>query len=159
MTILALWLVGRFGRRPLLIGGVAGMVVALVLLGLAFELGSGGEGLAGLAVIALMVYVGAFAISLGPIFWILNAEIYPLKARGHAAGVGTTANWTSNFIVSLTFLPLLNELGEAPTFWLYAAVGIFTIFFCARLVPETKGKQLEEIEAIWQERVSGKASA
>jgi MFS transporter, SP family, galactose:H+ symporter len=158
-TIAALWLVSRYGRRPLLVVGVTGMVVALVLLGVAFEVGSGGEGLASLAVIALMVYVGAFAISLGPIFWILNAEIYPLKARGHAAGVGTMANWTSNFIVSLTFLPLLNALGSAPTFWLYAAVGVLTVFFCLRFVPETKGKQLEEIEAIWEERVAEKATA
>jgi sugar porter (SP) family MFS transporter len=155
-TVLALYLVSRYGRRPLLVIGVAGMAIALVMLGLAFEVGSGGEGLAGLAVIALMVYVAAFAISLGPIFWILNAEIYPLKARGHAAGVGTMANWMSNFVVSLTFLPLLNELGEAPTFWLYAAVGVFTIFFCLRFVPETKGKQLEEIEAIFEQRVEQK---
>jgi SP family galactose:H+ symporter-like MFS transporter len=158
-TVLALWLVSRFGRRPLLVVGVSGMVVALVLLGLAFEVGTNGEGLASLAVIALMVYVGSFAISLGPIFWILNAEIYPLKARGHAAGVGTMANWTSNFLISLTFLPLLNWLGSAPTFWLYAAVGLFTIFFCLRFVPETKGKQLEEIEQIWEARVAEKAGA
>jgi len=125
----------------------------------AFEVGSGGEGLASLAVIALMLYVGAFAISLGPIFWILNAEIYPLKARGHAAGVGTMANWTSNFLVSLTFLPLINWLGSAPTFWFYAAIGIFTVFFCLRFVPETKGKQLEEIEAIFEQRVADKAAA
>jgi sugar porter (SP) family MFS transporter len=155
-TVLALWLVSRFGRRPLLVVGVTGMVIALVLLGLAFEVGSGGEGLAGLAVIALMLYVAAFAISLGPIFWILNAEIYPLKARGHAAGVGTMANWTSNFLVSLTFLPLINWLGSAPTFWFYAAIGVFTVFFCLRFVPETKGKQLEEIEAIFKERVAAK---
>lgn len=158
-TVLALWLVSRFGRRPLLVVGVTGMVIALVLLGLAFEVGSGGEGLAGLAVIALMLYVAAFAISLGPIFWILNAEIYPLKARGHAAGVGTMANWTSNFLVSLTFLPLINWLGSATTFWFYAAIGVFTIFFCLRFVPETKGKQLEEIEAIFEERVADKAAS
>jgi MFS transporter, SP family, galactose:H+ symporter len=151
-TIAALWLVSRFGRRPLLVVGVTGMVIALVLLGVAFEVGSGGEGLASLAVIALMVYVGAFAISLGPIFWILNSEIYSLKARGHAAGVGTMANWTSNFLVSLTFLPLINWLGSAPTFWFYAAIGLFTIFFCLRFVPETKGKQLEEIEKIFAAR-------
>jgi sugar porter (SP) family MFS transporter len=155
-TVAALWLVSRYGRRPLLVVGVTGMVVALVLLGVAFEVGSGGEGLASLAVIALMVYVGSFAISLGPIFWILNAEIYPLKARGHAAGAGTMANWMSNFLVSLTFLPLLNWLGSAPTFWLYAAVGVFTIFFCLRFVPETKGKQLEEIEALFEQRVAKK---
>ncbi len=67
------------------------------------------------------------------------------------------ANWASNFAISLTFLPLLNWLGSAPTFWLYAAVGIFTVFFCLRFVPETKGKQLEEIEAIWEARVAEKS--
>jgi len=156
-TVLALWLVSRFGRRPLLFVGVTGMVVALIALGLAFEVGSGGEGLASLAVIALMVYVGSFAISLGPIFWLLNSEIYPLRARGRAAGVGTMANWASNFAISLTFLPLLNLLGNAPTFWLYAAVGLFTVWFCVRFVPETKGKQLEEIEEIFEARAAGKA--
>jgi sugar porter (SP) family MFS transporter len=153
-TVGSLWLIGRYGRRQLLFIGVTGMVLGLVALGLAFT----GDGSAGLSIGALMLYVASFAISLGPIFWILNSEIYPQKIRGHAAGVGTMANWFSNFVVSLTFLPLLKELGDSETFFLYALVGLFTIVFCARFVPETKGKTLDEIEAHWHEQ-TGRASA
>jgi SP family galactose:H+ symporter-like MFS transporter len=157
-TVWALYLVSRHGRRPLLVVGVSGMVAALILLGISFEIGSG-DLVTAIAIGSLMLYVAAFAISLGPIFWILNSEIYPLNARGHASGVGTMANWGSNFLVSLTFLPLINLLGSAPTFWFYAAVGFFTIFFCLKYVPETKGLELEEIEEIFEERAAVKAAA
>jgi hypothetical protein len=106
-----------------------------------------------------MTYVAAFAISLGPIFWLMNAEIYPLNVRSKAAAVGTMANWLFNFIVSLTFLVLIDALGRTGAFWLYAAIGIVTLWFCWKYVPETKGKRLEEIEEIFRQRVrdSGKA--
>ena len=71
-----------------------------------------------------MAYVASFAISLGPIFWLLNAEIYPLSVRSKAAGIGTMANWTFNFIVSLTFLLLIEALGRSGAFWFYGAIGI-----------------------------------
>ena len=71
------------------------------------------------AIVSLMAYVASFAISLGPIFWLLNAEIYPLGVRSKAAGLGTMANWTFNFIVSLTFLLLIEALGRAGAFWFY----------------------------------------
>jgi sugar porter (SP) family MFS transporter len=153
-TVLSLWLIGRYGRRHLLMIGVSGMVLGLLALALAFA----GDGSAGLSIAALMIYVASFAISLGPIFWILNAEIYPQKIRGHAAGVGTMANWLSNFAISLTFLPLLKALGDSETFILYAIVAVFTIFFCARYVPETKGKTLDEIETYWRQK-TGAAGA
>ncbi len=159
MTILSLWLLGRYGRRPLLFVGVAGMVIALAALGVAFQLDEGSTGSSALSIASLMVYVGAFAISLGPIFWLLNAEIYPLDVRAHAAGVGTMANWLSNFAVSLTFLPLLNALGTSETFWLYAAIGVLTLLFTFKLVPETKGKRLEEIEEIFERRTAAGGTA
>jgi hypothetical protein len=104
------------------------------------------------AVGALMLYVAAFAMSLGPIFWLLNAEIYPLKVRSKAAAAGTMANWTFNFIVALTFLPLIDLLGRSGAFWLYAGVCLATFVFCRVLVPETKGKPLEEITALFEAR-------
>jgi sugar porter (SP) family MFS transporter len=149
-TILAIWLLNRYGRRQLLFVGVSGMILGLVVLGLAFA----GDGSAAMSVVALMIYVAAFAISLGPIFWLLNAEIYPLRARSHGAGVGTMANWISNFAVSLTFLPLLNALGDSETFFLYAAVGVFTLWFCVKFVPETRGKRLEEIEEFFEAKAA-----
>lgn len=153
MTVVALRLLDRAGRRTLLMVGVSGMVVSLFTLGLAFEGGGGSTFDSALAIVSLMTYVASFAISLGPIFWLLNAEIYPLSVRSKAAGVGTMANWTFNFIVSLTFLLLIEALGESGAFWFYGGVGILTLAFCWKLVPETKGKHLEEIQAEFEARV------
>jgi MFS transporter, SP family, galactose:H+ symporter len=153
MTVLALRLLDRAGRRTLLIGGVSGMIVSLLALGAAFLGGGGGIGSSVVAIASLMTYVAAFAISLGPIFWLMNAEIYPLNVRSKAAAVGTMANWLFNFIVSLTFLVLIDALGRTGAFWLYAAIGVVTLWFCWKYVPETKGKHLEEIEEVFRERV------
>jgi sugar porter (SP) family MFS transporter len=152
-TLLALRLLDRAGRRTLLMIGVSGMVISLFTLGLAFT-GDGTTTLASVvAIVSLMTYVASFAISLGPIFWLLNAEIYPLSVRSKAAGIGTMANWMFNFIVSLTFLLLIEALGRSGAFWFYGAVGILTLIFCWKLVPETKGKRLEDIQAEFQARV------
>ncbi len=145
MTIVAMWLIDHVGRRPLLLTGIAGMILSLAVLGFVFRMPTGGA-LAWLAVITLMVYVASFAISLGPIFWLLIAEIYPLKVRGIAEGTAAGANWAFNFLVSLTFLTLIQILGSSWTFWLYAALAIASWFFSYYLVPETKGRTLEEIE-------------
>jgi MFS transporter, SP family, galactose:H+ symporter len=154
MTIVALRLLDKLGRRPLLMVGVSGMVVSLFCLGAAFQVSGGGSTAASIIAIgSLMVYVASFAISLGPIFWLLNAEIYPLSVRSKAAGVGTMANWTFNFIVSLTFLLLIEALGKSGAFWFYGAIGIVTLAFCWKLVPETKDKHLEDIQAYFQARV------
>jgi len=159
VTVLALRLLDRAGRRTLLMIGVSGMVVSLFVLGAAFT-GNGTSTFASvLAIGSLMVYVASFAISLGPIFWLLNAEIYPLSVRSKAAGVGTMANWTFNFIVSLTFLLLIEALGKSGAFWFYGAIGILTLIFCWKLVPETKGKHLEDIQAEFQARVDRRKSA
>jgi sugar porter (SP) family MFS transporter len=152
-TILALRLLDRAGRRTLLMIGVSGMVISLFALGAAFTGNSNSTFASVVAIGSLMVYVASFAISLGPIFWLLNAEIYPLSVRSKAAGVGTMANWTFNFIVSLTFLLLIEALGKSGAFWFYGAIGILTLIFCWKLVPETKGKHLEEIQAYFQARV------
>jgi sugar porter (SP) family MFS transporter len=151
MTLVSMWLIDRVGRRPLLLTGIAGMIVSLGALGYIFHLSKGGE-FAGLAVVILMFYVASFAISLGPIFWLLIAEIYPLKIRGLATGVAAATNWLANFAVSLTFLSLLKSLGPSLTFWLYGALAIGSWLFSYYLVPETKGRSLEEIEAIWQKK-------
>ncbi len=153
MTVVALRLLDRAGRRTLLMIGVSGMTLSLFTLGAAF-IGGGTSTFASVVAIgSLMVYVASFAISLGPIFWLLNAEIYPLRVRSKAAGVGTMANWTFNFIVSLTFLLLIDALGRSGAFWFYGAIGAVTLVFCWKLVPETKGKRLEDIQAFFQERV------
>src|SRR6058998_584478 len=148
MTIVAMFLVDRAGRRPLLLVGIAGMIVTLTALGLSFRYPSGQ--LAWIAVICLMGYVALFAISLGPIFWLLIAEIYPLKIRGLAEGTAATFNWGSNLLVSLTFLTLVEKLGASSTFLLYAFASVASWLFAYYLAPETKGRTLEEIEAFWR---------
>jgi MFS transporter, SP family, galactose:H+ symporter len=125
-------------------------VAGLGALGLAFALPQLSGSLGWIAAGSLMLYVGAFAVGLGPVFWLLISEIYPLKIRGLAMSVATTANWGANLLVALTFLTLIQMAGRAPTFWLYAVVGIGAWLFAWFYVPETKGKSLEEIEAHWQ---------
>ncbi len=149
LTIVALRILDRAGRRPLLLWGLVGMVISLGVLGAAFLLAGSSPIVAWLAVISLALYVACFAIGLGPVFWLLISEIYPLKIRGRAMGVATMMNWGSNLIVALMFLSLLHSLGRSATFWLYAVVGILAWFFVYRLVPETKGRTLEQIDASW----------
>jgi SP family galactose:H+ symporter-like MFS transporter len=150
MTIVSMWLIDRVGRRPLLLTGIAGMIVTLGVLGWAFHSNTRSEALSWLAVISMMVYVASFAISLGPIFWLLIAEIYPLQVRSSSEGLAATFNWGSNLLVSLTFLTLLQGIGAPKTFWLYGLCAIGAWMFSYRLVPETKGRTLEQIEQFWR---------
>ncbi len=152
MTIVSMWLIDRAGRRPLLLTGIAGMVVTLFALGYAFHAPMHGGSLATVAVICMMLYVASFAISLGPIFWLLIAEIYPTTVRSSAEGLSATFNWGSNLLVSLTFLTLLEAIGASRTFWLYGVFAIGAWIFSYYLVPETKGKTLEQIEEFWRKR-------
>jgi MFS transporter, SP family, galactose:H+ symporter len=155
MTILAMRLIDRVGRRPLLLTGIAGMTVSLGVLGFVFRTHSPSTGLGWLAMIILMAYVASFAISLGPIFWLLIAEIYPLKIRGIAGGTASGTNWAANLLVSITFLSLVQALGPSWTFWLYGLLAVASFVFAYALVPETKGRTLEEIEKSW--RFKGRA--
>lgn len=159
MTIVAMFLVDRAGRRPLLLVGIAGMIITLGALGLSFRISNPSGQLAWISVICLMGYVASFAISLGPIFWLLIAEIYPLKIRGLAEGTAATFNWASNLIVSLTFLTLVEKLGASSTFLLYAVASVASWVFAYCFVPETKGRSLEQIEAFWRERHHGHRTA
>ena len=89
-------------------------------------------------------------MGLGPVFWLVLSEIYPLGIRGQAMSVGTVANWGYNLIVALTFLTLTQVLGRPATFWLYGVIGIGVWLFAHFLVPETKGRSLEEMETHWR---------
>jgi SP family galactose:H+ symporter-like MFS transporter len=152
MTIVAMWLIDRMGRRPLLLVGIAGMVATLGMLGLAFHMSGKSSALVWLAVISMMVYVASFAISLGPIFWLLISEIYPLKIRSSSEGLAAAFNWGSNLLVSLTFLTFLQIIGPARTFWMYGFFAVAAWIFSYFRVPETKGRTLEEIEEFWRSR-------
>jgi sugar porter (SP) family MFS transporter len=157
-TIVSVRLVDRLGRRPLLLGSLAGMVVSLTVLGLLFA-GGLDSSTSWLALVALLLYIAAFAIGLGPIFWLLIAEIFPREARAAGAGVSTAMTWLGNFVVGLMFLPVASAIGEGPTFWIFAGVSLLALVFVARCVPETKGRTFTEIDAELRRRLSAARGA
>ncbi len=151
LTMVAIWLVDRAGRRVLLLTGLIGMAVSLCLLGLGFLLGTGAA-LGWLIAASLAAYVGFFAIGLGPVFWLLISEIFPLAIRGRGMSAATIANWLANLIVALTFLDLVDLLGRPGVFFSYAALTFGAFVFARVLVPETRGLSLEAVEALWIKR-------
>ena len=145
MTVVAVRYLDRIGRRPLLIGGMVGMIIGLAGLSTVFAIGVHGGG-AIFATIALAFYVGAFAVSLGPIVWLLIAEIFPLRVRGQAASIATMANWAANLIVAVSYLSVISAIGRTGTFVLYGAITVLSLVYVVAKVPETKGLSLAQIE-------------
>lgn len=145
MTIVAMRLMDSWGRRKLLLWGLWGMLVSLVVIGIGFMVQLQGA-LAYVIVIMVAAFVAFFAIGLGPVFWLLISEIFPLAIRGRGASIATIANWVSNMVVSGVFLDLLLAIGRGPTFLLYAAMTVLAILFTLWVVPETKRRSLEQIE-------------
>ena len=148
--VLAIFLLDRVGRRPLILIGVAGQIIGLAILGAAFQFQQLASFKSYAAVGGLVIYVACFAFGLGPIFWLLISEIYPLKIRSAAMSAVTVTNWAMNLVVAVTFLTLVAILGHAGTFWLYGVIAVAAWVFIYRLVPETKGKSLEQIEEHWR---------
>lgn len=147
-TLLALALVDRAGRRPLLLIGLAVQTLALAAVGLLFRAGAGGVPL----LVAVLAFIGAFAMSVGPIGWIVCSEIFPTRVRGRAMSLATLTIWTSCYLVAQTF-PMLNDhpaIGPTKTFGGYALFSLAGFLFVLALLPETKGRTLEEIEASWR---------
>lgn len=149
MTMVAMQLLDRVGRRPLLLIGFTGMVLSLSVLGLAFAVPRGSL-LGWIVVGSLMLLVGSWMVGPGTVVFVLLSEIYPLKIRGLAMSVATMVLWGSYLVVTLTFLTLTQLLGNSGTFLFYALLGIGAWLFVYFRVPETKGKSLEEIQAQWR---------
>ena len=145
-TFIAIGLVDRWGRKPILYTGFAVMALALATLGALLHAGVTGGASQIAAVAMLLVFIAGFAMSAGPMIWILCAEIQPMKGRDFGIAASTFVNWVANTIAGATFLTLLNTLGHAQTFWLYAVMNAAFIFLTLWLVPETKGVSLEQIE-------------
>jgi sugar porter (SP) family MFS transporter len=154
VTVLALSLVDRVGRRPLLLGGTAVVVLDLVLLGALYLLPSQTGVVGALVVMALCVYIAAFAASLGMGIWLINSEIFPTAVRGKAAGVGTVTHWSLDFVISLTVLTMIGLLSTTGLFWLYAVFGALGFVYLYRRLPETKGRSLEDVERSLRERAT-----
>lgn len=147
-TFVAIAFIDRLGRKPLLLIGTAVQTLALSMVGWMFYTQQSGVGL----LVYVIVFIAAFAIAMGPIPWILCAEIFPNKIRGRAMSVATFTIWFSCYVVAYTF-PMLNEspaVGPAMTFWIYGCVSLISFVFVLFVVPETKGRTLEEIEASWK---------
>jgi sugar porter (SP) family MFS transporter len=147
-TLVAIWVVDRVGRKPLLLLAAAGMGVSLCVLGGAILL----EQFQGRLVLAsILVYVASFAVAMGPVVWVVMSEIFPTHIRGRAMSVATVCLWVACYGVSQFFLPMLKWLGGGA-FYVYAVMCAVAFVFVAAFVPETKGKTLEEIEAGWHKR-------
>ncbi|KAF7068830.1 hypothetical protein CFC21_074550 [Triticum aestivum] len=145
MTGVAVLKVDDLGRRPLMIGGVSGITVALFLLAAYYKVLSG---FPYVAVGALLLYVGCYQLSFGPISWLMVSEIFPLRTRGRGISLAVLTNFGSNALVTLAFSPLQGYLGPANVFLLFAAISLLALLFVILNVPETKGLSLEEIESI-----------
>ena len=150
-TIVSLRLIDRVGRRPLLLASLVGMLGSLVLLGLSFV----AHWSSVITLLCILTYIVAFALGMGPVFWVLLGEIFPSQDRAEGVSAGSTMNWTANFVVSLAFLPLVSAIGQGQTFWLFAVVCAFGIWFVGRYVPETKDREYSEINAELQARRKG----
>src|SRR6185312_16004607 len=150
-TVLAIFTVDKFGRKPLMIIGSIGMAISMIALGFAFYFNQLGI----VALIFMLVYTAAFAMSWGPVCWVLLAEIFPNSIRS-ALSIAVAAQWIANWIVSLTF-PMMNDndwltskFHHGFSYWIYGVMGLLSALFIWKMVPETKGKTLEEIEHIWR---------
>jgi SP family arabinose:H+ symporter-like MFS transporter len=147
-TFVAIAFVDMAGRKPLLLLGNTVQVVGLVAVGYIYSVNPHSHYL----LWGVITYTAAFAMAMGPIPWILCSEIFPAKLRGRAMSVATFAIWLACYLVSQTFPLLLKHLGSTYTFWFYAACSALTFAFVLILVPETKGRSLEEIEKSWQKQ-------
>lgn len=145
-TFIAIALIDRWGRKPILYTGFAVMAAGLGVVGAMMHGGIGSHAEQIFTVAMLLMFIVGFAMSAGPLVWTLCSEIQPLKGRDFGIGCSTFTNWIANMIVGATFLSLLNGIGNAHTFWLYASLNILFIGLTLWLVPETKGVTLEQIE-------------
>jgi MFS transporter, SP family, xylose:H+ symportor len=152
-TVVAILTVDRFGRKPLMIIGALGMAVSMFALGASFYLGKLGLG----ALIFMLTYTASFAVSWGPVAWVLLSEIFPNRIRG-AMSIAVAAQWLANLTISWTF-PILNDnswltamFNQGFSYWIYGFMSILAALFMWKMVPETKGKTLEAMDFLWKKK-------
>lgn len=152
-TFIAMYTVDKLGRKPLIFTGAIGMIVGFLLLG--FSLMTEQVGLVSL--IGILVFIGSFALSMGPIVWVLLAEMFPNRIRSLAMSVAVAVQWAMNYVVSQTFPIVVDSEANKGDFWNGSLPYFIFIFFIAliiiltkKYIPETKGKSLEELEKVWE---------
>ncbi|XP_015164343.1 D-xylose-proton symporter-like 2 isoform X1 [Solanum tuberosum] len=144
MTAVAVVVIDKLGRRPLLLGGVSGIAMSLFLLGSYYTfLGD----VPAVAVTALLLYVGCYQLSFGPIGWLMISEIFPLRVRGRGLSITVLVNFGANALVAFAFSPLQDLLGAGTVFFIFGGIAVLSLVFIFFIIPETKGLTLEEIEA------------
>jgi len=153
-TLVAIPLIDTLGRRPLLLIGLFGMALSLLSLSWVFHDAGNSVSMKWMTIVSMLAYIACFAFSLGPIMWLMIAEIYPLRVRGVGCSLATAANWGSNLLVAFTFLSLVEAVGASGTFFIYFLISLLGIVFIFFLVPETKSVTLEQIEASLQAGMS-----
>lgn len=148
-TLVALWLIDKVGRKPLLIVGAILMAISLAVVGYAFQ----AENVSGMLILFfILLYVASFAVSFGPVVWVMISELFPTRIRGRATAIASFSLWVADFIVAQTFPILIHPrtgIGAPATFWVFAVIAVIAVIFTAAVVPETKGKSLEDIEKMW----------
>ena len=144
-TVLAIATVDKWGRKPLLIVGSIGMAIGMLAISTLSFLNIIGIG----TLIFIIVYTASFMMSWGPICWVLISEIFPNKIRGRAVAIAVAAQWTANYLISSTY-PAMMEFSGGMTYAFYGIMSVLSAIFVWRMVPETKGKTLEEMEAVWK---------
>ncbi|HRZ98716.1 MAG TPA: MFS transporter, partial [Paludibacter sp.] len=144
-TLVAIFTVDKFGRKPLLIIGSVGMAIGMFAIGLLAHLQIIGVS----TLVFIVIYTAAFMMSWGPICWVLISEIFPNTIRGKAIAIAVAAQWIANFVVSSTF-PMLEAFSITFTYVLYGVMSVLSILFVWKMVPETKGKTLEDMSKLWK---------
>lgn len=144
-TVIAIFTVDKWGRKPLLIIGSVGMAIGMF----AISIMSYYEIIGIWTLVFIILYTASFMMSWGPICWVLISEIFPNNIRGAAIAVAVAVQWAANYLISSTY-PFMMEFSGAFTYGFYGVMSVFSLFFVWKMVPETKGKSLEEIESIWK---------
>jgi SP family xylose:H+ symportor-like MFS transporter len=151
-TVVAIFTVDRLGRKPLQIIGALIMAVSMIALGTGFTLHANGV----VSLVCMLAYIAGFAVSWGPVVWVLLSEIFPNQIRGKAMAVAVAAQWIANYIVSWTF-PILNDnpylvktFNHGFAYWIYGVMSVLAAVFMWKYVPETKGRTLEQMNALWR---------
>ena len=146
-TLIAIFTIDKWGRIPLLKFGAGGVILSLITISSLFYFGGAATNF---VILGIVVYIACYAFSLGPVQFVVAAEIFPTEIRGRALTISTLFLWSTNALVGQVFPLMLNGLGAAGTFMIFALICLPSLWFISKFIPETKGRSLEEIQYFWQ---------